>query len=237
MSGSLISINCPHCNKPQQVEKGVISIYCKYCHNRIELAARKGWAKFFSTGFSTSKEEFKTKLIECPSCGEKNEVSAEAVSAFCKGCGNVIVLKKDKSGIEEIDLEKALPRKTRITTCYFCSAEQEVAINALSAFCSKCGNRIELEDMEISGYYNEDITTRGRLHVMPGSNVYGTIDATEVRNDGEIKGNVVVENKLTIGSTGRLFGNVVAKALRMDDGAVFVGTLKLNVRGQQDSGS
>lgn len=101
-------------------------------------------------------------------------------------------------------------------------------IGAISAFCSSCGNRIDLKDWEVKTDYHDKIMTRGRLHVLNTGRVYAEINVMSAKIDGEIHGNVYAEDKVVIGSGGRVYGNVIAKRMELERGAFYSGNITLN---------
>jgi cytoskeletal protein CcmA (bactofilin family) len=70
--------------------------------------------------------------------------------------------------------------------------------------------------------------TCGRVHIGRKGIVEGTINAGEVVIEGEVRGQVVSGSSLVVGSTGRCYGEVVARALRIDHGAVLMGPVRVN---------
>jgi endogenous inhibitor of DNA gyrase (YacG/DUF329 family) len=165
--------------------------------------------------------------VKCPQCGARNEVVPEALSVFCRECNAIISLKKEAPAVRSLD-SKTSVAKTQSVTCYTCSNLQSVPIGAMSAFCSSCGNRIDLKDWEVKTDYHDKIMTRGRLHVLNTGKVYAEINVMSARIDGEIHGNVFAEDKVIIGSGGRVYGNVIARRMELEKGAFYSGNITLN---------
>jgi ribosomal protein S27E len=221
-------VRCENCGYEQTIEKGVLSVFCKRCMNRIVTSKETNKASTpIAPVHSATPQSGKKKQVTCEECGTLNEVNPDAVSVFCRKCQQIIYLKRDAPAIRSIGSGSDNGR-TRAVTCYSCSNVQSVSMSALSAFCSSCGNRIELKDMEVSGMYHEKIMTRGELHVSRSGNVRAEINVMSARVDGEIHGNVFAEDKLVIGSSGKVFGNIIAKRMELQPGAFYSGNVRLN---------
>ena len=70
--------------------------------------------------------------------------------------------------------------------------------------------------------------TRGSLHVLNTGKVHAEINVTNAKIDGEVYGNVFAEDKVIIGHTGKVFGNVIASKMELESGAFYSGNLRLN---------
>ncbi len=223
-----VGVQCPHCGHAQNIERHVLSVYCKRCMNRI-VGPNHQVSSSPATKPSTSKEDSTSNKTEvkCPQCGARNDVIPEALSVFCRKCNTIISLKKEAPAVRSLG-GKPAGGKTRGVTCYTCSSIQSVPIGAISAFCSSCGNRIDLKDWEVKTDYHDKIMTRGRLHVLNTGKVYAEINVMSAKIDGEIHGNVYAEDKVVIGSGGRVYGNVIAKRMELERGAFYSGNITLN---------
>jgi predicted RNA-binding Zn-ribbon protein involved in translation (DUF1610 family) len=220
-------VECPDCGKTQELAKGVISAFCKHCHAR--LSVEQADAARWSSGVPTfAAGEAPTCQVRCPHCGKEMVAPKTAINAKCAHCQELFPLRQGrpvstpKSG-GRVDGPRAL-----VFHCYSCGAELTAAEEALSTMCPKCGQRVELRDLEITARRQQDLATCGRLHVAPRGVVEGQVNAGEVLIEGEVRGQVISGSALVVGATGRCYGEVVARALRVDKGAVFVGPVRLN---------
>jgi ribosomal protein S27E len=222
-------VRCPNCGHTQKMEKHVLSVFCKRCMQRIVVSrdadsSNKSPAKSFSDSGTSQQSMAQAK---CGKCGSGNEVPSGALSVFCKKCGDIISLKKEAPRTNPVGA-KSPGTKTRTVTCYTCSNLQSVPLDAMSAFCSGCGNRIELSDFEIKDKNNDKVMTRGRVHVLSSGRLRADVNAMSARIDGEVFGNVFVEDKLAIGAKGRVFGNITARRMELEKGAFCSGNIRLN---------
>lgn len=223
-----LEVKCPDCGHLNKMEKHALSAFCKRCMRRIDVSGVNGSAKDNppkSTLRMKQQEDIKT--ISCPKCGVKNDVPEGALSVFCRQCGDIISINKHNPG-QKNPASASTGNKTRTVRCHTCQNLQSVPQNAMSAFCSGCGNRIELADFRIKDKCVDKVITRGDLHVLSSGILKADADAMNARIDGEVFGNVHVEDKLVIGSKGKVFGNITAKRMEVEKGAYYRGTVRLN---------
>ncbi len=220
-------IRCPKCGHSQVVEKGVLSVHCQRCATRITTAREADVATAIKP-LAPARDSSSRKIsVDCPACGSRNDVPPEALSVFCRKCQGIISLKKETSAIRGLD-GKSNGGKMRTVTCYTCMNNQTVPVSALSAFCSNCGNRIDLKDRDITTEHREKIMTRGALHVLKSGKVHAEINVMSALIDGELHGNVFAEDKLKIGRGGKVYGNIIAARMEIEDGAFYSGNVRLN---------
>ena len=77
--------------------------------------------------------------------------------------------------------------------------------------------------MKIAGVVEGRVGAGATLAVELGGQVLGGIEGTDVTVRGVVRGDVEVTGRLTIASTGRVHGNVQAKAVVVDDGGILEG--------------
>jgi predicted RNA-binding Zn-ribbon protein involved in translation (DUF1610 family) len=217
-------VECPHCGTEQELDKGVLSTFCKRCHARLSVETPPGAGSL--PAFEAAPAP--TVSVTCPHCGKETVAAKAAINAKCKHCHELFPLRKGRPAEHPARGGRVAGARARLVRCYGCGAEATVAEEALSTMCPKCGQRIELRDLQVSDQRWQDLATCGRLHVTARGAVEGRINAGDVRIDGEVRGPVICGASLVVGASGRCFGEVVAKALRVDKGGVFVGPLRVN---------
>ena len=82
-------------------------------------------------------------------------------------------------------------------------------------------------DAIIYGTLQGDLEVGGRLRMLPGSRVQGTVLAAEARLEGTVEGPVTVTGKLEVARTARVEGDLQAGTLAMAEGAVLLGTMRI----------
>lgn len=79
-------------------------------------------------------------------------------------------------------------------------------------------------DIRIDGELNGNINARGRLVIGPKGKVEGKIDCNNIEVSGYIKGKITVSELLTMKSSARIYGDVIAGKLSVEPGSLFTGT-------------
>lgn len=96
--------------------------------------------------------------------------------------------------------------------------------NVLSANTSVKGEIYSDDDFRLDGKVEGSVKCKGKIVTGPHSKVTGTIYCPEADLMGELEGDIHVEGNLILRSTLILNGNVVAKSLEIEPGAVFNGS-------------
>lgn len=81
--------------------------------------------------------------------------------------------------------------------------------------------------VRIEGQITGDIDCEGDVTVGEKGVVHSNIHARNVIIAGTVHGNVHTKNKLSITSKGKLYGNMVATSLSIEEGSIFEGTSKM----------
>jgi cytoskeletal protein CcmA (bactofilin family) len=77
----------------------------------------------------------------------------------------------------------------------------------------------------------------GNIDVGPNTTVKALLEASNVTVKGEVEGRLTARDKLTIGRSGRLNGDVQARRLQIEDGATLNGYVRMGDIEQQAPGS
>ncbi|MDX9703390.1 MAG: polymer-forming cytoskeletal protein [Candidatus Auribacterota bacterium] len=192
-----------------------------------------GMKSFFSKSFGTQQEEEtarKHTVIEvvCPHCKNAQTVSEGAISAFCKQCKKIFdvqqALKNRQQPKEEPQDIKQYSTSTKNIRCSACSTWQDVPSIAISAFCKKCGQRINLQDYKKNDLFRGDLETKGTLYITNSGEVDGTVSVGEAIIDGKFKGKLIAEGIVRLQPGSTFLGELYAPKLEVSDGATFVGS-------------
>lgn len=82
-------------------------------------------------------------------------------------------------------------------------------------------------DLRIDGGLVGNITAKGRLVVGPNGKVDGEISCNNIEISGYIKGKVVVSEMLTMKSTAKIHGDIVAGKISVEPGSLFFGSCSM----------
>lgn len=79
--------------------------------------------------------------------------------------------------------------------------------------------------VRVEGHFDGQIRSKGTLHVAEGAKIAASIEASNVRVEGECKGNFVVTEKLHLMATAKVEGDLRTNRLEIADGAIFAGNV------------
>ncbi len=77
--------------------------------------------------------------------------------------------------------------------------------------------------IRIDGSYKGSITVDGTLIVGPSGRVKAEVSASNIIISGEITGNMTAETNIEVHASGKVYGNLVAPTVTIQEGAVFQG--------------
>ena len=197
-------IICPHCGMEQDISLKTELTFCKKCNKIIN--AKK--AKVVSAESAPEADLNKEKKKEFREYKEP-EKTFEKLS---------------KSEEEELPAVNDVKK----VKCSHCGTLQEVPTIALSSFCKKCGQRINLQDYEIRGKFQGELDTRGTIIIAENAEVKANINVGSAVVKGKIQGTVIAEKSIKLTGTGKIFGEVITPNFIVEDGAIFVGKAEIN---------
>ncbi len=119
-------------------------------------------------------------------------------------------------------------RKAPLTVaCPYCGRELPIVPEAVSIPCSKCSQRVDLEDLEVVENISRDLMTGASVWVRPGATVKGNIHAAEISVMGHVRGNLKASRLITLSSSARILGDISSPILEMEEGAHVVGKVAI----------
>lgn len=81
--------------------------------------------------------------------------------------------------------------------------------------------------VRIEGAFDGHIKSKGTLHVAEGAHVAADVEASNVKVEGECKGDFKISEKLHLLATARVEGNLRTTRLEINDGAIFHGNVSV----------
>jgi len=177
---------------------------------------------------STSETPQPTMDVVCPSCKTIQSVSDGAISSFCKNCKKIFNVKKAIDLINENnDLlngegSKDYSTESRSISCPSCETFQDVPVIAISAFCKKCGHRINLQDYKKSNFFRGDLETKGSLYITSSGEINGNVRVGEAIVEGKFNGKLFSDGSVKLQSGSFFFGELHATNIEVSEGATFV---------------
>jgi cytoskeletal protein CcmA (bactofilin family) len=82
-------------------------------------------------------------------------------------------------------------------------------------------------DAVVAGAVEGDVQVGGRLHVLEGSRIRGTVIAGDAKIEGTVEGPLVVGGRLEVGRNARIEGDLSAGKVAIAEGAMILGALKV----------
>jgi cytoskeletal protein CcmA (bactofilin family) len=83
------------------------------------------------------------------------------------------------------------------------------------------------EDLTILGHVDGTIRAKGTLVIAKEADVHATIDGQRVMVHGKVEGNVYGAERVVLGQTARLMGNIETPTLEIIEGARFKGNVEM----------
>ncbi len=90
------------------------------------------------------------------------------------------------------------------------------------------GNFFGDGDIIIEGTLEGSIKTSNNLFAGSKSKIKADIEAKQAKISGEIHGNLIIENYLEITSSAKIFGDIQAGSISIENGAMFTGNCSMN---------
>jgi cytoskeletal protein CcmA (bactofilin family) len=86
--------------------------------------------------------------------------------------------------------------------------------------------------LKLEGKFEGEINSGGSLYISKSGKAKAEIKVKEVESAGTINGNIQASGTVKLDSSAKMFGNIKAEKLKMDEGVVFVG--KCDVKPAQE---
>ncbi len=81
--------------------------------------------------------------------------------------------------------------------------------------------------VRIDGRFEGEILTEGTLIVGESASIDSDIHASHIIVSGEIRGNIVADDRIEIHAPGKVYGNIQAPTVVIDEGVVFEGHCRM----------
>jgi cytoskeletal protein CcmA (bactofilin family) len=81
--------------------------------------------------------------------------------------------------------------------------------------------------VRVDGHFKGEINSDGTLIVGETAVMEAEVQVSNVIISGEIRGNILATNRVEIHSPGKVFGNISAPTVVMDEGVVFEGSCSM----------
>jgi cytoskeletal protein CcmA (bactofilin family)/ribosomal protein L40E len=219
-----VPLTCPHYGHQQLEPRTAFSSVCKKCgqHLRVQEILRPAQAT------AASSPERKTRTITCFDCGATLEVPVSAESTMCKKCSHYLDLK-------DYRITSAVSKNFKTKGAFVVEAKGYVFNTEVVAGTAVIRGRFHGKlNAEHALTLHSTAEIKGSFKtahlIIPAENHFRWKDPIAIRSGeiaGEIAADLQAEGTLVLKSTARLFGNVTAKNLVVEEGAVLVGDIRI----------
>ena len=88
--------------------------------------------------------------------------------------------------------------------------------------------------VRVDGGFKGDISGQGTLIVGDSAAVQADVHVSYLVISGEIRGNLLAEDRIEIHAPGKVFGNIQAPIVVMDEGVIFDGQCRMQAGGKPE---
>ena len=81
--------------------------------------------------------------------------------------------------------------------------------------------------VRIDGHFKGEIFTEGTLIVGEAANIESHVHVSNIIISGEIRGNIIADERIEIHAPGKVFGDIQAPILVIEEGVVFEGNCRM----------
>jgi cytoskeletal protein CcmA (bactofilin family)/DNA-directed RNA polymerase subunit RPC12/RpoP len=221
-----VLVACPHCGHQQEEPRTAFSSVCKKCgqHLRVQEILRPAP--------KAAERGPERKRVTCFECGAELEVPVSAESTMCKRCSRYVDM---KNYVISSAVSKNFKTKGSFVIDpkgYVFNTEAVVNDAVIKGrFLGKLFAEQSLtvySSAEIKGSFKT-----ARL-VIPAANHFRWAEAIKIGSAeiaGELAANLHANETVVLKSTARLFGDVEAANLVVEEGAVVVGRIRIGMKG------
>jgi cytoskeletal protein CcmA (bactofilin family)/DNA-directed RNA polymerase subunit RPC12/RpoP len=217
-----VLVTCPRCGHQQAEPRAAISTACKQCGQYIRVQ------EVLKPASRSPERPKELKKLVCFECGTELEVAVSAQSTMCKRCSSHIDLR-------DYHISNAVSRNFKTKGAFVIEPKgylfnTEVVVGDAVIKGKFLGKLVAERSLTI--YSTADIkgNFKAGLLVIPADNHFRWKEAIRVGGAeiaGELAADLHASGAVVLRATGRLFGNVQAKDLVVEEGAVLVGNAKI----------
>jgi len=220
-----VLVACPHCGHQQKEPRSAYSSICKKCGQHLRVQ------DILNPAPQASRRAPKQRRVTCFECGAELEVPASAESTMCKQCSRYVDL-------HDYRITSPIAKNFK-TKGVFVIEPKGCVFNTDSIvgdgiIRGKFHGKLAVE-RSLTIYSTADIKgslTTAHL-IIPAENHFRWPDPLKVGSAeiaGELAASLHAQDMVVLKSTARLFGDVAARHLTVEAGAVVVGEMHISPR-------
>jgi len=221
-----VLVVCPHCGHQQREPQGVVSTVCKKCRQHIRVEEILKPARKLAERTVENAPEL--KRITCFDCGAELEVALSAESTMCKRCSRYVDLK-------DYHIANAVSKNFKTKGSFVLEAKGYVfnteAIVGEAVLKGRFLGKL-IAETSLTIYSTSEIKGSFKTNrlVIPAANHFRwtePLSLVSAEIGGELVANLHASGTVVLKSTARLFGDLEARNLVVEAGAVIVGNLRI----------
>ena len=89
------------------------------------------------------------------------------------------------------------------------------------------GNLTDENDVILHGKFNGDMNLNSLLFVKKNGDLKGNVKTANMIVEGEVNGEITVQNKIEVRTPGRFNGTLICKQIAIEEGAFFQGNVNM----------
>lgn len=221
-----VLVACPHCGHQQAEPRTAFSTVCKKCRRHFHVQ------EVLNPAPKAIERAPERRRVGCFDCGAELEVATTAESTMCKRCGRYMDLK-------DYHIANAVSKNFKTKGAFVVEPKGYVfnteAVVGDAVIKGRFLGKLFAEH-SLTIYSSADIKgsfKTGRL-IIPAENHFRWKEPIRVGSAeiaGELVANLDAEHTIVLKSTARMFGDLRAGNLVIEDGAVVVGNMRIGLSG------
>jgi cytoskeletal protein CcmA (bactofilin family)/ribosomal protein L40E len=220
-----VLLTCPYCSHQQAESREAFSTICRKCGQHLRVQ------EILHPPRKAPAHAPDQKCITCFECGAELVIPASAESTMCKRCSQYVDL-------HDYHITSALAKNFKTKGAFTVELKGYV-FNTESI----------VGDAVIKGKFHGKLVAKGSLTIYSTADFKGSLTAAHLiipaenhfrwpdlikvgsaEIAGELAASLCVDETITLKSTARLFGNLEAGNLVVEDGAVVVGKMRIGLK-------
>ena len=222
-----VLVACPHCGHQQPEPRAAISTVCKKCRKHIQIQQDEKKAAAAPKPAKPVEKPIERRKVVCFECGTELEVALNAESTMCKRCSRHMDLR-------DYRISSAVSKNFKTRGAFVIEPKGYVFNTEIVAgdtvLRGRVLGKIQAERLTIHAGAEIKGTFKTNCLVIPADNVFRwseTLKLGGAEISGELIANLQVDGTIVLKSTAKMFGDIEAKNLVVEDGAIAVGAMKI----------
>ena len=213
---------CPHCGHSQLESRAAISTNCRQCGQYLRVQ------ELLKPTRKAAVKAPEQRRVACFECGTEQDAPVAAQSAMCKRCSSYIDL-------QDYSINNAVSKNFRTKGRFVIESKGYVFNTHVVAHevivKGRLIGRIAADLLTIYSSAEINGSFEAKRLIVPAENCLRWKEKLKVGSIeivGEFVGDVCADLNVILRATGRLFGNVQARGLIVEEGAVLVGDVNIS---------